>query len=139
MEITVIFGAGYLWQYQGGCVIFGKPEEPVAVQTSLGWVLSGPIKGRLNDTPHGVATVNNIRAEIKDCIVDEEICKLWDLETIGIRPKDEASESLQDNIVFNGVRYSVRLPWKVGHDALPTNYANSLARLKKFLKNVRTS
>ena len=137
LEITVLIGADYLWQYQGGCVIRGRPDEPVAVQTSLGWVLSGPIKGRLNDTPHGAARVNTIRAEIQEGNLDSEICKLWDLETIGIRPKDEVSESFQDNIVFNGVRYTVRLPWKVSHEALPTNYTNSLARLKGLLVKLR--
>ena len=85
LEITVLIGADYLWQYQGGCVIRGRPDEPVAVQTSLGWVLSGPIKGRLNDTPHGAAAVNAIRAETQEGNVDSEICKLWDLETMAKR------------------------------------------------------
>ena len=129
LEIIVLIGADYLWQYQGVCVIRGRPDEPVAVQTSLGWVLSGPIKGRLNDTLHGAGMVNTIRAEIQVGNVDSEIFKLWDLETIGIRPKDELSESFQDNILFNGVRYTVQLPWKVSHEALPTNYSNSFTLL----------
>ena len=95
------------------------------------------VKGRLNDRSYGAATVNTIRAEIQEGDVDSEICKLWDLETTGIRPKDEVSESFQDNIVFNGVRYTARLPWKVSHEALPTNYSNILARLKGLLLKLR--
>lgn len=121
----------------GGCVIRGKPDVSVAVQTSLGWVLSGSIKGKLNDTPYSAATVNTLRAEIKEGNVDNEIAKLRDLETIGIRPKDEASESFQDDIVINCVRYTVQLPWKVSHETLPTNYENSLKRLRGLLAKLR--
>jgi hypothetical protein len=31
-------------------------------------------------------------------------------------------ESLKDKIEFNGVRYSVGLPWKRAHKPLPWNY-----------------
>ena len=38
--------ADYLWTFQSGKVVKGKVVEPVAVETCLGWVLSGSMKGR---------------------------------------------------------------------------------------------
>ena len=58
------------------------------------------------------------------------INRLWDLETVGICSNDEAQELLVDNIVFNGSRYSVSLPWKAGHGSVPSNYNTCIARLK---------
>ena len=130
-EVTILIGADYLWQFQNGCVIRGRPNEPVAIQTSLGWVLSGPIKGKLSEIPTEVTQINRVDAKVNQ--VEGELRKLWDLETIGIRPCDEVTENFFDDVSFNGVRYSVRLPWKTGHDSLPTNYNNSLHRLKNLL------
>ena len=41
-----------------------------------------------------------------------------------------------DKIEFNGVRYSVKLPWKQGHERIPANYANSLSRRKGQVKRL---
>ena len=42
-----------------------------------------------------------------------------------------------DSIRFNEHRYSVKLPWKVGCDLLPSNYITSLLRLKGQVKKLR--
>ena len=46
LEVDVLIGADYLWRFQTGDTRRGKSEKPVAIQTELGWVLSGPLKGR---------------------------------------------------------------------------------------------
>ena len=46
MVIDLLVGADYLWHFQKGCTIRGKYDEPVDVETKLGWVLSGPLKGQ---------------------------------------------------------------------------------------------
>ena len=63
--------------------------------------------------------------------------KLWDLDSIGIREGDQVHESVIDNITFTGSKYSVGLPWKLGHGPVPLNLANSQARLKSQLKKLR--
>lgn len=63
---------------------------------------------------------------------------LWDLDSIGIRPTDDVYVDTVDNIEFTGDRYSVRLPWKVGHKPLASNYGISLSRLKGQLAKLRT-
>ena len=69
--------------------------------------------------------------------LDEQVNKLWDLDSLGIRPKDDVHEFLVDNIKFTGERYCVSLPWKVGHGPLPLNYINCVARLKSQVKKLK--
>jgi hypothetical protein len=126
LEIEVLIGADYLWCFLEGNVVRGKAYEPVAVQTRLGWVLSGPMKVSVSGNE-----TNSMHAVDVSCTkLDESIRRLWDFETLGIRQGDEVHESLKDSIKFNGTRYSVKLPWKEGHGALPSNYNISLKRLK---------
>ena len=46
-------------------------------------------------------------------------------------------EEFLDGITFTGSRYSVKLPWKEGHDRLPDNYLNSLSSIKSQLKRLK--
>ena len=41
----MLTGADHLWQFQNGNIVRAKADEPVAVETKLGYVLSGPLKG----------------------------------------------------------------------------------------------
>ena len=66
--------------------------------------------------------------------LDSEIHKLWDLESIGIKSNDDVHESFENDIGFWEGRYSVKLPWKQGHDYLPSNINISLSRMKGQLK-----
>lgn len=138
LEVDLLIGADYLWRFQTGCMISGEIDEPVALETSLGWVLSGPLKGRPGSGEHVVAHVSCVTENQKvNEQLDKNVQKLWDLETLGITDSDEVHEEFVDNISFNGVRYSVKLPWKEGHDNLPRNYATSLSRLKGQVKKLR--
>ena len=69
--------------------------------------------------------------------LDSEIHKLWDLESIGIKSNDDVHESFENDIGFWEGRYSVKLPWKQGHDHLPSNINISLSRMKGQLKQLR--
>ena len=43
LEIDGLIGADYLWNLQTDVTKRGRPGDPVAVETKLGWVLSGPL------------------------------------------------------------------------------------------------
>ena len=118
------------------------PDEPVAVKTRLGWVLSGPLQGE---------KLNSMNCSVNFCIdaisplanekhdLDLKVNRLWDLDSLGIREADKVHEHVLDNITFNGTRYSVRLPWKMGHQPLPSNYNISVQRLKSQVKKLESS
>ena len=120
LEVDVLVGADYLWLLQRDCIRRSKPGEPVAIDTVLGWVVSGPLGGFDVDEPV-TALANFVSAEVRNPAID--INQFWDLETIGI--KDQSSdvhESVISDLKFTGTRYSVGLPWKENHDPLPSNY-----------------
>ena len=132
----MIIGADYLWTFQTGGIIRGETDEPVAIETELGWVLSGPLKikdvecegsAQFVDAGANLININSVTAEdmSEENEIQREICKLWDLDSLGIKKIDEVHEAFVDSITFDGERYSVRLPWKKGHGDLPSNYENS--------------
>ena len=89
MAIDFPIGADYLWYFQCGDIIKSQPGEPVAIQTALGYVLSGPV--------HGV-TRENLQLERQEM-------QLWDYDSIGIREQNEVRDYLLDNTEFIGERY----------------------------------
>eukprot|EP00795_Rhopilema_esculentum_P017839 gene17839-biopygen6663 len=50
LEIYILIGANYYWMFQIGDVIRGGQHEPVAIKTTLGWTLSGPVNGEFVDS-----------------------------------------------------------------------------------------
>eukprot|EP00794_Sanderia_malayensis_P021402 gene21402-biopygen17184 len=114
------------------------PQEPIAVKTTLGWVMSGPLEiGKMDLNIN--TNVNFVSAFSKSDKqkLEDSVHTLWDLDSLGIREQNEVHQSLVDNIEFTGERYRVGLPWKVGHSGLPTNYDISLMRLKSQLRKLK--
>ena len=81
--------------------------------------------------------MNFLPSESSAKLIDEQVNKLWDLDSLGIRPNDDVHEALIDDIVFTGERYSVSLPWKAGCGPLPLNYSNCVARLKTQVRKLK--
>ena len=139
LVIDLLIGSDYLWEFQKGRTIRGEPEEPVAVETELGWVLSGPLKRKASDSKQEVSVnfVSQNSVAIDRANLESAVSKLWDLESLGIKASDEVHESFESEINFIDGRYSVKLPWKQGHDPLPSNYENSFSRMKGQIKRLK--
>ena len=128
LEIDLLIGADYLWSFQTGSVVRGKVNEPVAVQTELGWVISGPLSYEQPAYRAQEVQVNFVGSDsIMTESLERNVQRLWDLEALGIAGSSEVYEDFVDSIAFNGTRYSVKLPWKEGHNSLPSNYELSLS------------
>ena len=138
LEIDLLIGADYLWSFQTGNVVRGKVNEPVAVQTELGWVISGPLSYEQPAYRAQEVQVNFIGSDsIMTESLERNVQRLWDLEALGIAGSSEVYEDFVDSITFNGTRYSVKLPWKEGHNSLPSNYELSLSRMKGQIRKLR--
>ena len=140
LEVDCLIGSDFFWSFQSGEVRRGNPGEPVAVKTSIGWVLSGPIKGKyLNSftscNVNFLIDFTTLLTKTDNSDLRAQVEKLWD--NVGIRVGNEVHTNVIDNILFTGKRYSVGLPWKVAHKPLPSNYSNSLARLKGLLRRLK--
>ena len=84
--------------------------EPVAMETQLGWVLSGPLK-MPNLDQVTVAQVNFVGQGNDLSSLEKNVERLWSFEGLGIVEKDDkVHEEFLDGITFTGSRYSVKLP-----------------------------
>lgn len=96
------------------------------VNTKLGWTISG----QMNED---VCSALNMNIALYS---QHQICKLWELDAIGIKPDavDNVDELVQQHFeetvqrTPNG-RYIVNLPWKEAPSVLPTNYVVAEKRL----------
>ena len=143
-EIDILIGADYYWNF---VKIGGKQSGPVALLTKLGWVLSGPVNTCCGAEPTCTTNLNATHVLQIDVIpvqrepdedLKEQLKKLWDLETIGIRNDDK---SVYDNFIeevqFNGERYEAKLPFKEHHPLLPDNHAASVKRLGSLIRRLQ--
>ena len=145
LEVDLLIGADFLWDFIDGRVVKGKPDEPVAVLTSLGSVLSGllkiPPRLHVNDRnlviTHVLEVQNQVLQEKKQEVLSEELTRLWDFDSLGIRERDSVHENFLKNVRYQDSRYIVSLPWKEHHKTLPLNYENSLMRLNSQLRRLK--
>ena len=137
LDIQLLIESDYQWEFWEGEQIRGGPHEPVAIKTSLGWVLSGQWKGVSFSYQDSVVKFVQ-SCERCDSDILQQVNKLWDLDSLGIRPEnDAAKESFDNEIEFTGSRYSVKLPWKAGHGSIPQNYSACVSRLKNQLRKLK--
>ena len=116
-------------------------DEPVAIHTDLGWVLSGPFQGKSSDVS---SDENLVALVIEPCplqgktvaAIKKSMHKLWDLETLGIRVEDEVHKSVVSKLSFTGECHSVGLPWKMGHRRIPSNYENTCVRRESQVRQL---
>ena len=61
----------------------------------------------------------------------QELQKFWDVENVG-PSTDCVTSKFEENIMHNGIRYIVKLPFKPDHELLPDNYNVCEGRLKSL-------
>ena len=79
------------------------------LETELGWVLSGPLKGKCIERVESTQ-VNFVGQRINEDSLECNVHKLWSFEGLGIIEEDKVHQEFLGNISFTGSRYSVKLP-----------------------------
>ena len=134
-----------MWNFKDQQTIRGGIDEPVAVNTKLGWVISGPLKGKITENSEDCIStlfcIENDKVYFagieKPNSLDKDVGKLWDLDSVGVRAVDTVYTDVIGNITLTGKIYAVGLPLKVGHKQLPSNYSNCVSRLKSQIKELQ--
>ena len=83
LEVHMLVGMDLLWQLQTGHSKRGTTEEPVAIETIFGWTLAGKIGG--SNSSEMKVNVNLFIEEGGKNGIENNLKKLWDYETLGIR------------------------------------------------------
>ena len=108
----------------------GKPGQPVAEKTRLGWTLMSP--GR-EDVGSPVLLTQSV-------LVDYE--QLCSLDVLGLANGHknnllEVYEEFKEQLRPSPAGwYETKLPWKVNHPTLPTNDAGSKRRLEQLVRKL---
>ena len=85
-----VYAPDVYWSLVTGEIRRGS-SGPMAIQTKVGWVLSGPTSGletsinlSLCNTTHTLMTVVTVCGTGLEQVLDEQLKWFWDLETLGI-------------------------------------------------------
>ena len=130
-SITLLIGADQYWKIVEDHVIRGN--GPTAVQSKLGYLLSGPL-----DTSTSEKTVTSMFHVAVQPSPIPDLEQFWNVESVGIRPKDELPNDFLNSYISNGVErlndgsYSARFPWKDSHTPLPMNLSTCAHRTRSL-------
>ncbi|KRY26864.1 hypothetical protein T01_389 [Trichinella spiralis] len=119
-EVHVVIGIDYYYRFLGDAIRRGKPGDPVAVETVLGWIICGPVNP--HPAPETVAAFN----AVVELSVENLLRRFLEIEEMGVPFRSESDEvdpekRFREGLSYDGTRYSVRLLWK--NSWLPDNFA----------------
>ena len=153
LNIDILIGADFYWDIVLDGFVRGN-GGPVAINTKVGFVLSGPLTNSCNKNKNNsvmLTHVMKVQAEIiaeNDSIVND-FSKVWSEENNLKNFPDEKDdyfdnefnfkEYINESITFDQLkkRYQVEFPFKSDqsdHDLLGDNYSNCQKRLKNLSK-----
>jgi len=143
LEVHILIGSDYYWTLATGEIKRGT-SGPVAVETKLGWVLSGPTPSLNMETPVTSLVTHTLLSDIEPVVSNQHLSSqlrsFWELESLGITKEDEPVHArFKKNVAFRDGRYEVCLPWKEFHNPLPDNYALSVRRLEGLIRRLRNT
>ncbi|KRZ47718.1 hypothetical protein T02_7518, partial [Trichinella nativa] len=140
----VLIGLDYYYEFVDHKIKRGKKGEPVAVHSTLGWIICGPMTNEKEDPTFFSQSVKVLYAKV-DGQLDEAIRKFWEIETIGMMDDSDkadidstrAVQNFESTLQFDGIRYTVRLPWLEDDAQLPNNYHQALSRLQQIERSLK--
>jgi hypothetical protein len=102
-EISLLIGADHYWDFVQDHIIRGN--GPTAMQSKLGYLLSGPIK-----LPAGDRTPTNIlNVMISHYEEDQQLEKCWSLESLGILDQLPTTMKVASRVSTNNLPFLVRM------------------------------
>ena len=144
-EVDILIGCDQYWDIVTGEIRKGT-NGPTAINTNLGWVLSGPVENHSQqrlEASVNVSSTHVLQLETPPSQPmhhedDQQLRRFWDLESLGISKEEKSvAEEFTSTIGFKAGRYHVELPWKEHHPLLPDNYEMSRKRLWSLLERLK--
>ena len=137
LQVDMLIGSDLYWQFVTGETVRGQ-EGPVAVGTTLGWVLSGPAEPPGPTVSLAVTHTLHVGG-VTNKELDANLRSFWELESLGIQTPttDPVLDQFANTVKMKNGRYEVSLPWRVHHDPLPHNYELSRRRLHGLVQRLK--
>ena len=141
VDIDVLIGADFYFSFvTGNCVKGETLNSPTAVESTFGWIVSGPIEGQL--LKNSTSMLSTVRIDT----VTASLTQLWELESIGIVDENDSLIAVEEEdtvrefnegLKFDGKRYVVPLLWKRDTPDLHFNYNQAVTRLESVERQLR--
>ena len=126
-DIDILIASDYYWHFMKNRKIRGNTDVPVALETKLGYVLSGKLDigsnggHQINLNESLVTNVLRVQQELIDPKeqLNEIVQKFWNLESVGVSKNEfDVCENFEADISFANNCYEVKLPFKSEHGIL---------------------
>ena len=139
-EIKLLIGANVPKAHLQIEVKEGQSDEPVAIQTQLGWCVMGPMPQKSRSQQD--AFVNFITADEK---LNQQVERFWQTESFGITSKFKkptsiedlkAQERLETDTRFVDGHYEVPMLWKNQDVCMPDSKGLAEKRFKSLCKRL---
>ena len=143
--IDLLIGSDFYWDFVTGETKRGE-EGPIAVNSALGWLLSGPISGTVDRSYNTHTNLiidcqNSLLQPTDDDILANSLKGFWETESIGISDLtangEGKNESFEIDVKRNGDRYEVKLPWKEDCHPSSNGYQLCESRLRSLHHRLR--
>ena len=129
-RIDVLIGVDHYFKFVHGNNLV---DDIYQISSKLGTLIMGTV---FNGNPDNESVSTVLRVGVSDISEDQNLSKLWELETIGIsKPETDdrlALEKFQSSLEFDGNKYYADLPWKNDTVKLPTNISMAYSRMKSM-------
>ncbi|XP_037528030.1 uncharacterized protein LOC119405253 [Rhipicephalus sanguineus] len=144
--ISLLIGSDQLWKIVSGDIIRSTEAQGlVAVKTTLGWTLQGPVTKTsfISETSEVMICVLRVQAEESKGLEQNILECFWTLDAMRIAPKEATHRHADTLSVFEskmtkiGKRYQVPVPRKNPDiELLQVNYSVALTRLRNLVKRI---
>ena len=137
--IDILVGSDYYWSIVTGEVM--KTEMGlVAVNSKLGWLLSGPTDSCTTEiVTHSNLVISSVHPEVLTGPEDDKLHSMlncfWETDSYGTHPESTVDCSHEDflpGLQFVDSHYQVNLPWNHDKSDLPTHYQLCYNRLRSL-------
>ena len=137
VKVSILIGLDYHYNFMTGNWIKGNPNELIAVELTLGWIVSGP-HSSINST--NVYNINshflifspsNCRCNIFENETNHKPSWIMDIESVGVNSKNlKIYQNFGNDLEFTGEIYSVN--FKPITELAPENFITSKKRLSSL-------
>jgi len=136
-DISMLIGVDYYWKIVEDHIVRG--DGPTAVQSKLGYLLSGPLT-LSSSSCYGTVTSMHIGIH-NDPGNDQTLARFWEIESSGTLPQEKTSDQFTNTYLKSITRqddgsYVAKFPWKEDHAPLPSNYQVTKRRTRSLVKRL---
>ncbi|KRY09414.1 hypothetical protein T12_4199, partial [Trichinella patagoniensis] len=115
-----------------------------AFDVLIGWIICGQMTNEKREPTSFSHSVKVLYAKVDEQL-DEAIRKFWEIETIRMMDDSDKADvdssgpvqNFESTLQFDGIRYTVRLPWLKDDAQLPNNYHQALRRLQQIERSLK--